>query len=105
MRRTSRNGAVICFFINLVLNAELLIPTIILIVLHFVLNISLWWAIGAAVLYVLWIALFTFVLGRLIGSAKPDEPRKNKNPYSSKTSDFLPHTHGNVADNTNISNL
>lgn len=92
MRRTDSNsGRFICFIINLALNWELSIPAFILLILHFVLHISLWWAAGAAALYILWIALLTFIIGwASSGTGKPETPRKNVNPYSAKTTDYLP---------------
>lgn len=89
MRRTHRGGGrLLSFIINFLINAELTIPAWILLALHFVFGISLWWFIGVLALYTVWIILLTFVINWAASGAEPDAPRENKNPYSKKTQDY-----------------
>ena len=84
MRRTKRGGNILlCLLINIVLNLEGSIPALILLGLHFWLGISLWWCIGALVLWVLglWIGMWLMGWAADCGSIK-DPPKENKNPYS-----------------------
>lgn len=52
MRRTKRNGSfLLCLLINMLLNLDGLLPAAVLLVLHFVLDWSFWWAVIAAGLW------------------------------------------------------
>lgn len=64
-------------------NFEGVIPALVLLVLYFLIDLSLWWAVIAAAVWILWIVLYTFVLGiaNKCGNI-PDKPKENKNPYS-----------------------
>ena len=58
MRRTKRNGSFfLCLIMNMLLNIEGIIPIIVLLVLHFVLDISIWWAVGV---FLAWIIMDGF---------------------------------------------
>lgn len=86
MRKTKRSGSfLLCLLINLLLNPEWSIPAWILLGLHFWLNISIWWFVGALALWFGSIFLQTLFFGWLAscGSQK-DPPKENKNPYSKK---------------------
>jgi len=86
MRRTKRTGSFwLCLAINLLLNLEGTIPAIILLVLHFVLGWSVWWAVGAFALWILGMVLWMRFMGWASAvSSEADRPKENKNPYSVK---------------------
>ena len=90
MRQTRRSGNfVLCLLINMVLNAEGLIPAAILLTLHFWLKFSVWWSVLAVGL---WLARLTVGM-LLIGWASrcgntPDPVKPNKNPYSKSHTDL-----------------
>lgn len=84
MRRTKRSGHfMLCLLFNMLLNLEGLIPTAVLLVLHFALGWSLWWAALAAALWIVWLILWMLFMGFAAKSSNtPDPPKENKNPYS-----------------------
>lgn len=84
MRRTQRTGNFfLCLLINLLINPEGLVPAAILFALHFILDLSLWWAALALALWVLWHLLWTLALSWVSRAGNiPDLPKENKNPYS-----------------------
>lgn len=84
MRKTNYSGNFfICLLLNIVLNLDELIPAAVLLLLHFVLDISIWWAIGAFILWILWLILWMFFVGWASkAGSEPDPPKENKNPYS-----------------------
>ncbi len=70
--------------INLIFELEWTIPAWILLVLHFVFDISILWVIGAIALWVVGVGVKTAVFSWLIREGnQPDPPKENKNPYSS----------------------
>lgn len=84
MRKTTRSGGfLLCLFLNILLNLEGAIPALLLLVLHFVLGWSVWWAVLALGLWILGIALWKHIIGwaRNCGN-EPSPPQENKNPYS-----------------------
>ncbi|MGN0114104.1 MAG: hypothetical protein ACI396_02130 [Acutalibacteraceae bacterium] len=84
MRRTKRSGSfLLCLLINTLLNLEGLIPAAILLVLHFWLGLSIWWAVLAVGLWIIGIIIWMKIIGWAgkCGST-PDMPKENKNPYS-----------------------
>ena len=84
MRRARRSGGFfLCLLLNLFLNPEGMIPAAILLVLHFWLGWSFWWAVLALGLWILWITFRKLVLSwaNRCGNT-PDRPTENKNPYS-----------------------
>lgn len=90
MRRTGRGGGFfLCLIFNMILNIEWSIPAWILLALHFFFDISIWWFVGGLVFWVLCILSGMWIMGWAADcAAEKDPPRKNKNPYSSKNSDF-----------------
>lgn len=88
MRKTSFDGAFLpVLLLNIALNFRLTIPAWILLILHFVCGISLWWFAGAMGVFFLYILIWMLVLrliARMGASAKPDPKIENKNPYSVK---------------------
>ncbi len=86
MRKAERTGGyILCLALNLLLNADGLIPAAILLVLHFLLHISVWWAFAAAGVWLLYTALWTAFIGYASGcSNERDIPKENKNPYSER---------------------
>ena len=86
MRRTRRSGSfLLCLLINMLLNLEWSIPSWILLGLHIWLGISIWWFVGALLLWILRLLLGMWLMGwaRDCGNQK-DPPKENKNPYSVK---------------------
>lgn len=86
MRRTKRRGGFFfSLLINILLNPEGFLPAVVLIVLHFVLGWSLWWAALAAVVWIVWLTIRMLLLGWVVDCGNmPDPPKENKNPYSAK---------------------
>lgn len=84
MRKNKRSGNfLISLFFNILLNFEGIIPAAVLLVLHFWLDISIWWSAAALALWLLWIILWMLFMGwaNECGNT-PDKPKENKNPYS-----------------------
>lgn len=73
----------LCLLLNIFLNFEGLIPAVILLILHFWLNISFWWSVLAIALWIVRTVLYMLVIGWVskCGSTA-DKPKENKNPYS-----------------------
>lgn len=70
--------------INLIFDLEWTIPAWILLVVHFIFKISIWWFFGALLVWVIGVAIKTAVFSWLIREGnRPDPPKENKNPYSS----------------------
>ena len=82
MRRTKRSGGfVLCLLFNMLLNLEGLIPAAVLLVLHFIWQWSVWWAVLAAGLWIVYLILWMLFVGFAAKSSNtPDPPKKNKNP-------------------------
>ena len=90
MRRTKRSGNyLLVLLINMLLNFELSIPAWVLLILHFVIDLSIWWFIGALGVWVVSAMSAMWVVGwaNRYGNV-PDRPKENKNPYSNKNSNF-----------------
>jgi hypothetical protein len=85
-RFRSNGGFFIALGFNLIFNLEWTIPAWIFLALHFALNISTWWFVGALLIWVLIIALYTsFLCWVSRASNTPEIKKENKNPYSAKT--------------------
>ena len=85
VRRTKRHSNLfLCLLINILINFEGAIPGIILLVCYFIFHISIWWAISAFVLWILYLLIWMWVLGLVNKSSISDKPKENKNPYSKK---------------------
>lgn len=69
---------------NMLLNPEGLILAVILLVLHFVLGLSIWWSVLAFGVWILWLVLWMAFMGWAGRCSRPDPPKENKNPYSVK---------------------
>lgn len=80
----SDHGLLLCFLLTLIMNIEWTIPAWILLVLHFVLDISIWWFGGAMILWITVFFFITLVISWANKSSVPDVQPENKNPYSSK---------------------
>ena len=84
-KRPKGNGFFSALLINLIFDLEWTIPAWILLVLHFVFDISIMWFIGAIALWIVGVGVKTAVFSWLIREGnRPDPPKENKNPYSSK---------------------
>ena len=85
-RFRSNGGFFIALGFNLIFNLEWTIPAWIFLALHFVFDISMWWFIGAMIIWVSIIALYTaFLCWVASASNTPEIKKENKNPYSAKT--------------------
>ena len=83
MRRTKIDANfILSFLINILLNIEGAIPGVILLILHFALHISVWWAIGAFFVWILYLLIWMLVIGFINTCIKPHKEKENKNPYS-----------------------
>ena len=81
MKRFGR--CVLNFVLSLLFHWYWCIPAVILLVLHFIFGISIWWSVGAFALYVIGVRIYVRVIGWLIRMGNRDEPEnKNVNPYS-----------------------
>ena len=82
-------GYILSFFVNLILNAELLILAVIAFWLHIFVNFPI---VSVYILLGLWILLALLItagLGVLSKGTPPTPYQKNVNPYSKKTSDYI----------------
>ncbi len=83
MRKSKLDGNFfICLLINILLNLEGAIPGAILLVLHFIFEISVWWSVGAFALWIIYILLWMIIFGWANQASSKNEYRENKNPYS-----------------------
>ncbi len=90
MRRSSRGSFFPNLLFNIILNADGLIPAAVLTALHFILDISLKWALAAALVWAFMIILNMAVLTAVSrSSSTPERPTKNRNPYSAKNGDIF----------------
>lgn len=84
MRKTKRSGNFfLCLFFNMLLNIEGLIPAAVLLILHFWLKLSIWWAVGMFAAWIVYLIMWMAFIGWAgkCGNT-PDLPKENKNPYS-----------------------
>lgn len=83
MRRTKRSGSFwLCLLLNLLLNLEGTIPAVLLLITHFLFDISVWWSVGALALWILGMVLWMKFMGWASRCGTERQFRKNKNPYS-----------------------
>ena len=84
MRKTNRSDSfLLCLLFNMLLNLEGLIPAAVFLALHFILKWSIWWAVLAAGLWIVYLILWMLFMGfSAKSSSTPDAPKENKNPYS-----------------------
>lgn len=83
--KTSGHGFFLTLLLNLVLNLTWLLPAAILLVLHFWIKLSYWWAVGAVGIWLFGIIFWTlFISFSAKAGSEPDKPKENKNPYSAK---------------------
>lgn len=82
-RLRSGGNFLLCLAINMALNADGLIPAVLLLILHFWLGWPLWLTFAAAGAWLLILIVRMAILrwANCCGNV-PDPPRKNKNPYS-----------------------
>ena len=84
-RYTGNKGFIVAWCVNLIFDLEWTIPAWILLAAHFIFKISIWWFVGALVVWVIGVAIKTAVFSWLVHVGNiPDPPKENKNPYSSK---------------------
>ncbi len=84
MRTAKRSGNFfLCLLLNMMFNIEGIIPAAGLLLMHFWLDISLWWTAGAVAVWIIYLILWMFFIG-WAGKcgAEKDAPKENKNPYS-----------------------
>ena len=86
-RTKRKSGFILCLLINMLLNYKGMIPAVVLLVLHFILNWSLWLSIAAFGAWLLWLILWMYLIGWTERYDNTPEPqKKNKNPYSADNS-------------------
>lgn len=73
----------LCLLVNMLIDWDGLIPAAVLLVLHYLFELSVWWAVAATVLWIVRIVIRMHFIGwaRKCGDT-PDIPKENKNPYS-----------------------
>ena len=92
MRHTKRGGSsfLLCLLLNLFLNFEWSIPAWILLVLHFIFGLSLWYFYGGLALWLIATLVSTLIFSCIAGAEAPRPPQENKNPYSPKNELLFP---------------
>lgn len=89
-RYKGNGGFLTAWCINLIFDLEWTVPAWIALALHFFLDISILWFVGAIALWIAGVGIKTAVFSWLIREGnRPDPPKKNKNPYSSSNSNFI----------------
>ena len=87
VRTKRKSGFILCLLINMLLNYKGMIPAVVLLVLHFILNWSLWLSLAAFGAWLLWLILWMYLIGWTERYDNTPEPqKKNKNPYSADNS-------------------
>lgn len=89
MRHTRKHsGFFLCFIINLLLNIEWILPSLIFTALSIWLKypVFIWLAVISFVLYVGVVCAWTGVLSYISRTSAPTPLPENKNPYSNKIS-------------------
>ena len=100
--KNTKLGFFPCMLINIFLNLEWSIPAWILLVCHFVFDISIWWFVGALALWIIIMVLWMIFIGWAASCANENnEATINKNPYSSGT--YEPVKKDNISKNENKS--
>ena len=84
VRRTKYTGSFfIMLLFNILINIEWSLPAWILLILHFVIGLSIWWFVAALALWIVFILLWMLVIGAAAKCGSEPAPyRENKNPYS-----------------------
>ena len=84
MRKTYRSDSfLLCLLFNMLLNLEGLIPAAVFLALHFIMKWSIWWAVLAAGLWIVYLILWMLFMKFAAKSSNTlDPPKENKNPYS-----------------------
>lgn len=75
-------GKAIRIFLFIWAHGRALLPTILLLVLHFVLDLSIWWAVLAFGLWIAGILLRRLVVRWARYGSRAETKKANKNPYS-----------------------
>lgn len=91
-KRSDADNFFIALFINMVFHFEWSIPAWILLILHFLIDLSLKWFFLALGLWIGGLIIWMYIVGAFCGWAgkcvnTPDPPKENKNPYSVKKED------------------
>lgn len=83
--KDARQGFFLAVLLNLILNLTWLLPAAILLVLHFWIKLSVWWAVGAVGIWLFGIIFWTFFISFSARAGNEREkPKTNRNPYSAK---------------------
>jgi hypothetical protein len=90
MRKTKKSTSfILCLIINIILNFEWSIPSWVLLICHLIFDISIVWFFIALAVWILIILFWMLIFGWASKcSSNNDLPKKNKNPYSSKGSQY-----------------
>lgn len=82
MKKANSGNFFLALILNLVFNLEWVIPAVILLILHFTVNLPVFWFWLALGLWIGGILIITLVLGWAGRCSEPQAPKENKNPYS-----------------------
>ncbi len=86
MRKANSGNFFLALILNIVFNAEWAIPAIVLLILHFTIDLSILWFWLAVGIWVGGTLIVTLILSWAGRCAEPDKPQENKNPYSATNS-------------------
>lgn len=90
MKKRCNGDFGLCYFMNLVFDLEWSIPAWLLLIMHFVLNWSIWFFVVAMGLFVIGVLVKTIFIGWAASVGKiSDKPKQNLNPYSVKNEQML----------------
>lgn len=85
MKNKQAGNPFLTLLLNLIINIEWIIPAIVCLILHFAVDLSIWWFIGALIFWVLVVLVSTSVIEYAARcSSEKYPPKENKNPYSAK---------------------
>ena len=99
MRGRDRKGFLLCFLMNLALDIGWSIPAWAALAAHFVLKISVLWFVLLLSVWLAAVLLRTVIISWVSRcSGASDSPKKNVNPYSASTSDFIKKVNGERED-------
>ena len=85
MKKAESSNFFLALILNLVFNIEWVIPAVLLLILHFTVDLPLFWFWIALGLWLGGILLITLVIGWAGKCSQPPAPKENKNPYSKQS--------------------
>lgn len=85
MKKSGSGNFFLALILNLVFNLEWIIPSVVLLILHFTVQLPIFWFWLALGLWIGIILIITLVLCWAGKCSEPPAPQENKNPYSKHT--------------------